>query len=180
MAALLAFLGRLRRDRRGVSAIEFALIAPVMILFYFGLAELCQAYMAQKRMAHSAAAVADLVAQTDVVTKDELADISAIGALIMKPYAATTLTTRISSVTRNSSGVVKVDWVYGTARTALARGDTVTVPADTIAKGESLVMVESGYTYESPVKYIIKKATTFSNKAYLRPRRVDMVGCSDC
>ena len=49
------------RDRRGVSAVEFALIAPLMIAFYFGLTEFCQGYMAQKRMGHSAAAVADPV-----------------------------------------------------------------------------------------------------------------------
>ena len=77
------FLSRLAGDRRGVSAVEFALIAPLMIAFYFGLAEFCQGYMSQKRLAHSASAIADLVAQTDVVTKDETDDILAIGATIM-------------------------------------------------------------------------------------------------
>ena len=50
-------LTRLRGDRRGVSAVEFALIAPVIIVFYFGLAEFCQAFMAQKRMGRTAAAM---------------------------------------------------------------------------------------------------------------------------
>ena len=36
----MGLLTRLRGDRRGVSAVEFALIAPVIIVFYFGLAEL--------------------------------------------------------------------------------------------------------------------------------------------
>ena len=31
-------LRRLFRDERGVSAVEFAMIAPIMIFFYFGLA----------------------------------------------------------------------------------------------------------------------------------------------
>ena len=31
------------------------MLAPVMIFFYFGLAEFCQGYMAQKRASHSAA-----------------------------------------------------------------------------------------------------------------------------
>jgi len=182
MLALIGFLKRFRSDRRGLSAIEFALIAPVMILFYFGLAELCQAYMAQRRLAHTASAVADLVAQTDVVTKDELADITAMGPLIMKPFSASTLTTRIASVTRNAAGVDKVDWsvASGPGVTAWAKQATVTVPADSIAKGESLVMVETTFSYESPIKYVMKKAVIFSSTFYLRPRRVDTVGCKDC
>jgi Flp pilus assembly protein TadG len=42
-------LSRFWRDRRGVSAVEFALIAPVLMIFYFGMAELTEAMMAQRR-----------------------------------------------------------------------------------------------------------------------------------
>jgi len=174
------FLTRLRGDRRGVSAVEFALLAPVMIAFYFGLAEFCQGYMSQKRLGHTASAVGDLVAQTDTVTKDQLDDIIAIGDLMMKPFDATTLTTRITSVTRNSSGVAKVDWSRSKGITARVTGSTVTVPADVIANGESLIMAETTYDYASPIKYLMPAVTKFSNVFYLRPRRVEMVSCSDC
>jgi Flp pilus assembly protein TadG len=174
------FLTRLAGDRRGVSAVEFALIAPLMISFYFGLAEFCQGYMSQKRLAHSASAVADLVAQTDVVTKDEIDDVLAIGALIMKPFSTSTLTTRVSSVTRDSKGVAKVDWSRASGITAYKVGDTVTVPTDMIANGESAVMAETTYDYASPVKYLMPAVTKFSSVFYERPRKVDKVGCSDC
>lgn len=174
------FLTRLRGDRRGVSAVEFALLAPVMIAFYFGLAEFCQGYMSQKRMSHTASAVADLVAQTDTVTTGQLDDIIGIGGLIMKPFDATTLTIRVSSVTRDANGVAKVDWSRATGIPARATGSVVTVPADVIANGASLVMAETGYEYESPIKYLMKEAVQFSNVFYLRPRRVEMVPCTDC
>ena len=38
------------RDRRGAAAVEFAFIAPVLIIMYCGLAELSQAMMAQHRV----------------------------------------------------------------------------------------------------------------------------------
>lgn len=174
------FLTRLGRDRRGVSAVEFALLAPVMITFYFGLAEFCQGYMAQKRMGHSASMVADLVAQTDVVKSDELDDIFAVGALIMKPFPGTTLKLRVSSVTRDANGIAKVDWSRGGGLTARNPGSTVTVPDGMIDKGESLIMSEATYDYASPVKYIMPAVTQFSNNFYLRPRRVEKVACSDC
>ena len=174
------FLTRLRGDRRGVSAVEFALLAPVMIAFYFGLAEFCQGYMAQKRMGHSASMVADLIAQTDVVRRAEIDDIFAVGGLIMKPFAATTLAQRVSSVTRDNNGVARVDWSRGAAMTALANGATVTVPAGLIANGESVIMSEATYDYASPIDYLMPPITRFSQIFYLRPRRVETVGCSDC
>lgn len=173
-------LKRFLRDRRGVSAVEFALIAPLMIAFYFGLAEFCQGYMAQKRMGQSAAAVADLVAQTDVVTMDELDDIAAIGGLIMKPFSSTGLTVRVSSVTRDENGVAKVDWSRASGTTALGTNAVVTVPTDMIANNESVVMAETTYAYSSPIKYLLPGVTTFHGRFYSRPRRVDKVGCSDC
>lgn len=176
----MGFLKRLATDRRGVSAVEFALIAPLMISFYFGLGELCQGYMSQKRLAHTASSVANLVAQTDVVTKDEVDDVMAIGALIMKPFSTTTLTTRVSSVTRNSSGVAKVNWSRASGITAYTAGTTVTVPTDMIGNGESLVMAETTYDYASPVKYLLPAVTKFTSVFYERPRKVDAVGCSDC
>lgn len=179
-SGVMIFLARLHRDNRGVSAVEFALLAPVMIAFYFGLAEFCQGYMAQKRMSHSASAVGDLVAQTDVVTKDQIADIFAMGAQTMKPFSATDLKLRVTSVTRNASGVAKVDWSQGSGLTAMTKNATVTVPTGLIANGESLIMSEATYDYTSPVRYFMPNLTTFSSKLYLRPRRVDFVGCSDC
>jgi len=56
------------RDQRGLAAVEFALIAPAMILLYCGLVEVCQAIIASRKTDHVASAVADLVTQADAVT----------------------------------------------------------------------------------------------------------------
>ena len=103
---------RLGRDDRGVSAVEFALLAPVLIAFYFGMAEFCQGFMAQKRMGHVSAMVADLVAQEETVGTANLDDIFAIGGLIMKPFPTASLKQRVSSVTR-TAGIARVDWSRG-------------------------------------------------------------------
>ncbi len=171
---------RLIHDRRGVSAVEFALIAPVLIAFYFGLAEFCQGYMAQKRMGHSTAMVADLVAQKETLTAAQIDDIFSVGGLIMKPYSATPLKQRVSSVTRNTSGVAKVDWSRASGMTALTVDATVTVPAGLIANGESVIMTEATYDYDSPVDYLMPAITRFSHVYYMRPRTVDKTLCTGC
>lgn len=166
---------RLRGDRRGVSAVEFALLAPVMIAFYFGSAEFCQGYMAQKRMGHVAAAVADLVAQAEKVTGSQVDDYFQIGALIIKPFSSGPLKQRVSSLTRNSSGVVKVDWSRGSGMTARTTGATVTIPAGLITNGQSIIMTEATYDYDSPVDYLMPAITRFSHTYYLRPRTVETI-----
>jgi Flp pilus assembly protein TadG len=61
-------LSRFWRDRRGVSAVEFALIAPVLVIFYCGMAELTQAMMAQRRVSNIASSIGDVVAQNAQLT----------------------------------------------------------------------------------------------------------------
>jgi Flp pilus assembly protein TadG len=170
---------RLGRDERGVSAVEFALLAPVLIAFYFGMAEFCQGFMAQKRMGHVSAMVADLVAQEESVSTANLEDIFDIGGLIMKPFATSGLKQRVSSVTR-TAGAAKVDWSRGDGMTARVVGSAITLPADLIANGESIIVSEATYDYDSPVDYFMPGITRFSHTYYLRPRTVDKTLCSNC
>ncbi len=171
---------RLAGDERGISAVEFAMLAPVLIAFYLGLSEFCQGYMAQKRMGHASAMVADLVAQEESVTAATVDDIFEIGTLIMKPFSAATLQQRVSSITR-TGGVATVDWSRAdggmAARTV---GSTITLPADLIADGESIVMSEATYDYDSPADYLMPAITRFSHSYYLRPRTSDKTTCADC
>ena len=175
--ALLA-LRRFNKDQKGVAAVEFALLAPVMILFYFGMAELCQGYMAQKRMSHVTSMIADLTAQAQSVSQNDLTDIFNIGNEIMQPFSPDPLQVRVSSVTRGSDGVVNVDWTFGRNMDDLE--GPVTVPDGLIATGESLIVADAIYDYDSPVDQFLPGITKLSRTFYLRPRAVDKVLCSNC
>lgn len=168
-------LRRLWKDRRGVSALEFALIAPVMIAFYFGMSEMAQAFMAQKRMGHVTSAVADLAAQDDVLTSGEINDIFAAGQTVMRPYPVTRLRLRLSSVTVNSSGSPRVDWSRGSGMTPRTTGSVMSLPSGLVANGESVIVSESTYDYESPIAVFLPALTRFTRTYYLRPRLVAKV-----
>lgn len=172
-------ISRLTGDERGVSAVEFALIAPVMIAFYFGMAEFCQGYMAQKRMGHVSAMVADLVAQEETVATSNLDDIFQIGGLIMKPFSTTPLKQRVSSVTM-TAGVARVTWSRGHGMAGRPVNEVMTLPAGLISNGESIIVSEATYDYDSPVDYLMPAVTRFSHMYYLRPRTVDNVTCTNC
>ena len=175
IARALAWMRTFRDAREGVSAVEFALIAPIMVLFYFGVAELCQGFMAQKRSEHVASAIADLVAQRDEVTTAELDDVFAAATEVLKPFPTSGLKQRITSVTKNSSGVAKVDWSVNKSWSSRTAGSTVSLPANLIANGESVIMAEVEYTYQSPADYVMPSSVIFDKTYYLRPRMSDQV-----
>lgn len=173
------------RDHRGVAAVEFALVAPLLIVVYLGLVEICSGYMAQKRMSHATALIADLVAQEEVVNTTNLVDIAAIGGLIMKPFAVDPMAVRVSSITQ-TSGVARVNWSWGQDMDARPDDQIVTLPPDIVEDGQSVIMSEATYVYNSPIKELLPRLTLFQDLTtfravyYLRPRVTATTGCSDC
>lgn len=174
------------RDHEGVAAVEFALIAPLLIVLYLGLVEICSGYMAQKRMSHATALIADLVSQEEVVNTTNLVDIAAIGGLIMKPFSADPMGVRVSSITQTSAGLAQVNWSWGHGMDARPENEVVFLPPDVVENGQSVIMSESTYQYDSPVKQLLpnlslfEDLTTFGSVYYLRPRITATTDCSDC
>lgn len=174
----LSALRRFGVDERGVAAVEFAIIAPVLIALYLGLAELCQGYMAQKRASHVASQVADIIAQADVVTRDQIDDTFAISALVMNPFPSSDLTMTVTGVTRGTDGTARADWSRTQGGTV--RSGAVTIPAGLIENGESIILAEATYAYRSPLGQLLPGVTNFRSTYYLRPRLVEKIGCSNC
>lgn len=178
-----SLIRRLAGDVRGVSAVEFALIAPVMILFYAGLVDLCQGYMALKRTNHVAAVVADLASQSSVLTATEVDGVFEAGPDIMAPFASADLEQRVSSVTRVSSSTYKVDWSRSSKTTGALSSDLAVadakVPADMLANGESVIIAEAAYTYSSPFQQFLPEIR-FQRRALLEPRRSAVIACATC
>jgi Flp pilus assembly protein TadG len=174
-------LKRIRSDERGVAAVEFALIAPIMILLYCGLAELTIAMMAERRAAHSASVVADLVAQqTNGVSTADLTDIFTVGNSIMYPFPTGPLKMRLTSVVADNSAVPKMSWSLGSGMTKMAAGTVAGFPPNLLAAGDSVIQADVQYTFTSPLKYVMHNDVTFSDTYYLKPRSGTAVVCSNC
>lgn len=174
------FLRRLGRDTRGVSAVEFALIAPVMIMIYFGLVEFCQGYMAQKRNAHVASIVADMVAQNATLTPAQIANVFSVGDKIMRPFGDAELSQRVTNIRRTDPSN-KVVWSRATGEFS-ARGKNSNVdlpPGLAVSNGDAVIMAESEYKYRSLVNFVLPQPITFRHVSYLRPRNAD-VACAAC
>ncbi len=164
------------RKEDGASSVEFALILPVMLSIYFGVVELSNALIADRKLNKTGSAVADLVAQAILIDNNQMDDIFDASTTIMEPFGATTLTVVVASVVADENNVTTIDWSDALNGTAYAPGSPYTLPPGLTTAGSSVIVAEATYTYTSPIGQYLTGGITFSNQYFLRPRRTSAVG----
>lgn len=178
---ILCFMaGRLRRfgrDEQGVSALEFALLLPLMITLYLGGVEISQAVSADRKTTLVAHTVGDLVAQATDVTTSGAADVLSAASAVAYPFPVTNLTVTVSSVCIDSTGnIATIAWsqasTNGTARAANAVVTSL-IPSGlmgTANASTSLIWGEASYGYKPTIGWTITGTLTMNDKIFLRPR----------
>jgi Flp pilus assembly protein TadG len=174
---LLIALRRFLRERRGVSAVEFALILPIMITLFVGGQEVTQGITIKRKVTIATRTIADLVSQSTTISDTDLTAIFDATSTVLSPFAAGNLKMVISNIYIDEDGVASVVWSSAhngaTARTA---GDPVTLP-DGLNQFEktSLLWAETEYTYTPTIGYVISGSIDLKDKLYLRPRLTDCI-----
>lgn len=163
------------RDERGVSAVEFAMLLPLMVLLYLGGVEVSQAVAVDRKATLVARSVGDLVAQASTVTTNDISNILDAASAVVAPYDASKLKIVVSSIKIDSNGIAKVDWSEtrnGTKRTV---GSTVTLPAALNVANSSLIWAEVQYAYTPAIGYVITGTMNLKDQIYMRPRTANAV-----
>ena len=162
------------RDRRGVSAIEFAMIAPILILFYVGIVEVGNLLTVNRRTSSVAATAADLTAQLKSVAAVDLEDILKASGALLTPYSTTPLKVVLSSVVADKNNVGKVDWSCANKGAGRGTGSNFPVPAGVTAAESSVIVAEVTYSYKPMLgldKVFSPGAFELKRTFYARPRK---------
>jgi Flp pilus assembly protein TadG len=166
---------RLLRDRTGTAVIEFALVLPVAITMFCGTFEVSNAIIAYMKLAAAAGTVGDLVAQQSAVHSTDIDDFYTAATLVMKPSSSAGLGLAVASVTFNpNTGVASVAWQQ-TRGTGVAMADAAVAAAGLGSPGDSVIVAQTTYTYNSALKYVLPKALVFSQRVFTRPRLVQTI-----
>ena len=175
----------IKSDDSGISAVEFALILPVLIALYLGCVELTLAMNLDRKVTGATAALGDLTARSASLTDAELSDIFQATRMVMQPNDMTQAHMRVTSVKYDSTvhnttateTEVNVEWSdnCGSQFTTLSKDTTITIPANLVPDGGTLIMAEIKYPYDSPIGFFFQSQKMLSDTFYLRPRRVDEI-----
>lgn len=191
-------LRALASDRRGVAAVEFAFIAPVLISLYFVTMEVSQAIETNKKVSRIGSMVADLVTQQpSEVPKDELEAIMKIGGAILQPYNRSQPTITITAIylTDENNPKAEVQWSRKMTGASFGKGpvkDTITSVPDTLKIRDTfLIRVTSELEYRPVITWAAENKASFGLAAtfdrigmaetyYLRPRMTERIDCKGC
>jgi Flp pilus assembly protein TadG len=187
----------LLRDRRGVAAVEFAFIAPVLLSLYFVTMEVSQGIETNKKVGRIASMVADLVTQQPEVSTSNLDAIMRIGAAIIQPYGRTRPDIEITGIRMSDEENPRplVVWSRrlngGSFSAGVAAGTEAPVPDQLRIRNTFLVQVASSLDYRPVITWAadnkarIGLASAFDRIAmreqyFLRPRMSQQITCTNC
>lgn len=187
---------KLRADRRGVAAIEFAMLVPIMLVLFFGTVEFSVGVAANRKVSLMAQTLSDLTSRSISVSDADITNFFTAGTGIMTPYVAPAYNATSSQISElwidPSTGNARVQWskATGTGYVALAVGSTVTLPTtnggDLIVRDASGAIVAGQYLIYSQVKFLYQPVVnykiggsaptfTLTDVSYTRPRQAACV-----
>ena len=103
--------GRFLSDRRGSALIEFAFALPVLLVLLLGCLETTRYILIQQKLDRTSASVADLVAQANTISQDEVQAIIGLTSQLMQPYKfADDGVVIVTSVTEDIDDGPMVQW----------------------------------------------------------------------
>lgn len=164
-------LRRFRRGRRGIAALEFALISPLLVVLLLGSTEVTHLVWASGRLNSATSAVGNVLTQERTLNKDSFAEILASVPVMMRPYANDTLKFQVVSAVAcyqpgdNKTPIYVVSWsqewksrdnspgykggkgAYASAQRLSATDMSHLLSGMSLPEGDSVIIVRGEYVY---------------------------------
>lgn len=161
-------IGSFRRDERAVSAVEFALLAPLMIGLYLGGVEVSEGISVDRKVTLAAGAVANLAAQSPTLSTADMTNVLDATTTIMAPYSTAPLRITVSCINIDANRVATVKW--SVTRNGTIRSGNATLPSALQIANTQLLFGEVSYSYRPTIGHVIKSAINLSDTMYMAPR----------
>jgi Flp pilus assembly protein TadG len=173
-------------DRSGSSAIEFALLLPLMMTMYFGSIQITDAISADRQVTLVASTLAEITSQYGQVATSDVNNILTAAASIMAPFSVTSAnaTVTLSFVCVDGTGKATILWsqsLYGTQRSGTV---TTLVPSGLLTPSTSVIWGEATYSYKPTIGWGLVGTVPMYDQLFTRPRQSTSIplnggqGCS--
>ena len=158
-------------DCRGMAAIEFAFIVPMMLVLFFGTVEFSSGIAVDRKVTLLARTLSDLTSQSLSVSNSDLTNFFNASYAILAPYSSTPALETISELYVDPNTLAaRVQWSQGSSPRGIS--STVAIPTSLAVGGTYLIYSEVSYLYTPAVGYVMAKSgVTLRDTAYTRPRQ---------
>lgn len=173
------------RDRRGIAAVEFAMILPIMLVLLFATVEFSTGLAVDRKVSLMARTIANLTSQGANASDADLTNFFGAANLVMVPYVQPIYNAPNMTVSElyidPTSGQARVEWSQGAAPRSLK--SPVSIPSTMIATdptthailpNQYLIFSEVNVLYTPSLGFfglMSSSGITLSDVAYALPRQ---------
>jgi Flp pilus assembly protein TadG len=159
-------------DETGTALIEAALVFPILFILFFGVSELCEGFIASRRVEAAAFTAADLVARLQTVNSADLVALKSIIDETIKPLPVASVGLVVTSVVADVNNITTVAWseALGPGATAQTANASIVLPAGLTLPNSSIISAQVSYTFRSTLSTLIVGGVQLRAQAYQQPR----------
>jgi Flp pilus assembly protein TadG len=183
MSGLVSVYRRFIASTRGVAAIEFAMILPVMLIMLlatFDAGNAIAVYMKVRSATYILAAITNQYSTTTPIQSTDMTAITGATSAVLAPYSNTPVVVVISeaSISAAKQTTAMVVWSATLNGTALAVGSSLPLPASLNTTNNNtcnaypcyVIYGKVTYTYTPVFGYFAKGGITLSDSVFVTPR----------
>lgn len=169
--------GRFASDEQGTMTVEFAIVFPLLMLWFLGSFVFFQTFRNYSHAEKASFAIADILSRQTVVNNSYL---DSLGPLFtaLRPSRSTGEWLRFTSVKYTAALGYKVQWSR-----SVSGGAPLTTPPlavmPTMSEGETILLTETYVPYRPMVDWVGIPPLTWANRIISRPRSVAAVVKTD-
>lgn len=175
-------LARLRRrflaSTRGVAAIEFAIILPVLVILFLASIDAGRAIAIYMKVRTATYTLDAITNQYTTIQSTDMSSILGATSVVLAPYSSSPVVVVISQIKVTSSSQATVNWSATLNGTALTQNASFSVPTNFASCNSYpcyLIYGQVSYTYTPLFTYFTRSAITLSDNLYVTPRSSECV-----
>lgn len=162
-------------NERGVAAVEFAMLLPLMVTLWLGTSEISAGIAAKRKVTLTARTTADLVSQVTGLSSSDMTNSLNAASAVIAPYNASNLNVTVSSISIDANSKATIAWSVTKNGAAHAVGSSVTLPTALVVPSTCLIWSEVQYSYKPTIGYVVTGTLQLKDQIYMRPRLTNCV-----
>ncbi len=177
----------LLQDKSGVGAVEFAFVAPILVVMYIGAVEISLALAVDTKVSRAGNLTLDLITQGTSTSRNELEAMEDVAESVLAPYDGSDVELRYTAIQVSADGATaRVVWSWGNETLIPYAENSVEDIPDSLMVADAYYVrgeILKTHNFITDIEFTPAPSATqldLNETYYMRPRLGTEVSCSDC